>query len=66
MDPIEFHSVIDKDRGHDVFRIEKAQAANEGKFLISVLCPRTSNGAQIYLSATQIKELGKTCEYLTR
>jgi len=66
MEPFEFHSPKDERRGHDVLRVERGSSINEGQFLISVVCPQTSNGAQIYLTALQMRELARVCEFLTR
>jgi len=67
MEPFELHSPKDERRGgHDILRVEKAGPGNEGKVLVSITCPQTSQGAQIYLTATQVRELVRICEYLTK
>ena len=62
----EIRTPLKFDRSYDIIRIDRGEQENDGKFVVAVVCPQTSNGAQIVLSHAQLKELGQMALYVTK
>lgn len=62
----EIRTPLKFDRSYDIIRIDKGEEQNEGKFVVSIVCPQTSNGALIVLSRAQLKEFGDMALHSTK
>ena len=62
----ELRTELDRDKSYSLIRVEPGEQNNEGKFVVSIVHPRTSEGALIVLTGPQLKELSKICAYLAK